>query len=133
MTNQEVFDKVVTGLLKQARYSIDGDSCSYYKDGCRCAIGLLATVREAKKYARDILNRRYSNSTVITAVAEKIDADFDFLCYVQAGLHDTPALQNPRFSRKRFLLTAKNFAYMNGLVLTKEVAYTRPPKVAARG
>jgi hypothetical protein len=41
-TEQEVFDIVAAGLLKQNRKSTDGFGCCYRGwDGCRCAAGLL--------------------------------------------------------------------------------------------
>ncbi len=42
MTKQEVFDKVVTHLVRQGRQSIDGTDCAYRgSDDTMCAVGCL--------------------------------------------------------------------------------------------
>lgn len=42
MTKQEVFDKVVTHLVRQGRQSVDGIGCAYRgEDSTMCAVGCL--------------------------------------------------------------------------------------------
>jgi len=52
MTEQEIFDTAVIGVLKQGIASVrDGGACAYRgKNGTKCAVGFLISDEEAEKY-----------------------------------------------------------------------------------
>lgn len=125
MTNQEIFDTAITGLLAQGAYGYSDGGCDYYdrETGNRCAVGLLLPVETAKRWAYDlgvssIGNLDYKADPVKAEVMRDLDAlgitdeQIEFLDCLQA-LHDTLALKI--FDRDRFLAAARNFAGDHGL------------------
>lgn len=125
MTNQEIFDTAITGIVAQAAYGTDGSGCVYYDrdTGNRCAVGLLLPVETAKRWAYDlgvssIGNLDYKIDRIKAEVMRDLDAlgitdeQIEFLDNLQC-LHDSLAVGD--FDRDHFLVAARNFADEHGL------------------
>lgn len=125
MTNQEIFDTAITGLLAQGAYGYSDGGCDYYDHatGNRCAVGLLLPVETAKRWAYDlgvssIGNLDYKIDRIKAEVMRDLDAlgitdeQIEFLDCLQA-LHDSLAVGD--FNRDRFLEAAREFANIHGL------------------
>jgi len=125
MTNQEIFDTAITGVLAQGAYGYSDDGCVYYDPttGNRCAVGLLLPVETADRWAYDlgvssIGNLDYKADPVKAEVMRDLDAlgitddQIEFLDSLQ-GFHDNLAVGD--FDRDHFLAAARDFANIHGL------------------
>lgn len=92
MTNQEIFDKVATHLLKQGKKSVSpGGECKYRgPDGTSCAVGCLIT---DESYSEGLENQRATSWDVQTALKASLrrelnSTDIGLLDYLQT-VHDS--------------------------------------------
>jgi hypothetical protein len=72
MTNQEIFDKVVKGVLDQGRPSKIGPTCVYRGvNGAKCAAGFLIPdekyIKKFELHLADDLQKKYPDSVEYTA------------------------------------------------------------------
>jgi hypothetical protein len=98
-TEQEVFDIVATGLLKQNRKSTDGHRGCYYRgiDGCKCAAGMLIP---DVYYTPEFEGMGWANLMRRKLVPPQ---HTDLICRLQ-GIHDNHYLWSWR--RELYLLAA---------------------------
>lgn len=103
MTNQELFDKVATHLLKQGRRSVRANGeCAYRgKDGLRCAIGVLIP---DDKYGRGLEGLSSDAGSVMNA-AGLVDEN-SLLAHVLQWVHDSV---EPAEWRERLKIEAESF------------------------
>ena len=86
MTNQEVFDKVATALIKQGHQCKVSDLCSYYNSGSRCAIGWLVSEEDAKYLEENFRGKGVMD--LPNSIVSGDDYDLVFLVGLQDA-HDT--------------------------------------------
>jgi hypothetical protein len=96
-TEQEVFDLVATGLLKQNRKSTDGFGGCFYrgKDDCKCAAGLLIP---DKYYHSGLEGSSWLNLTRMGVVPSRHSA---FICRLQV-IHDNMEVEQWRHALIKF-------------------------------
>lgn len=119
MNRQELFDKAVTGILKQGGPSVDSDcmnGCVYRgPHGLRCAIGHLIEDETLLEETCGISNLLLRRPAVREALGVEGTDDERFLCDLQS-CHDMPSgIAQPEEYIRRFRDHATAFAVRYGL------------------
>lgn len=97
MTKQEVFDKVVTHLVRQGRRSIDGIGCAYRgRDSTMCAVGCLIKDEFYNGHLEGLIVNNMSvqialvKSGVISSLQTSEDYDIISMLLALQCIHDNP-------------------------------------------
>lgn len=120
MTNQEVFDKVVTGVLKQGRKSVHspGGTCKYRgTDGAKCAAGFLIKdecyIAPMENNLAVVLQERWPEAVEYTAEQANLVRALQ-VAHDQANDRDWEG----KFSEKAFRDSFINFSWAVAIALT---------------
>lgn len=133
INRQEIFEKMVTGLYRQGKPSVDlfNGFCKYRGDGgTKCAIGFLIDDSEydpslegstpLSRVMALFLGNKYNFSVEMGQFDSYVDVfaypDLDFLTTAQRTLHDNLKFEkNPVDFRMKLISAAELFADSHGL------------------
>ena len=114
MNRQDVFDKAVSGILKQGKPAISEISCVYLaRDGSKCIVGqLLPDGHPGQEYAGSVEYLLNDYPDLLETLEINSNDDKNFLAALQ-GCHDAGGLSadaSPTTWKNNFLTLVKDVA-----------------------